>query len=39
MIVEFRSEIPEVNNTGKPPEENLTPTKEELPLPNFLMRW
>ncbi|WP_297506188.1 DUF432 domain-containing protein [Thermococcus sp.] len=39
MIVEFRSGIPEVNNTGKPPEENLIPTKEELPLPNFLMRW
>ncbi|WP_297500725.1 DUF432 domain-containing protein [Thermococcus sp.] len=39
IIVEFRSKVPEVNNTGKPPEENLTPTKEELPLPNFLMRW
>ncbi|WP_297460528.1 DUF432 domain-containing protein [Thermococcus sp.] len=39
VIVEFKSDVPEVNNTGNPPMEGLTPTREPLPLPNFLMRW
>ncbi|WP_297418135.1 DUF432 domain-containing protein [Thermococcus sp.] len=37
--VEFKSDVPEVNNTGEPPREGLTPSKKPLPLPNFLMRW
>jgi len=37
--VEFKSDVPEVNNTGMSPKEGLTPSKEPLPLPNFLMRW
>ena len=39
VMVEFKSDVPEVNNTGKPPKEGLKPSKEPLPLPNFLMRW
>ena len=39
ISVEFRSDLPEVNNTGKPPEDGLIPTKKETSLPNFLMRW
>ncbi|ALM76244.1 DUF432 domain-containing protein [Thermococcus barophilus] len=39
LIVTLKTDTPEVNNTGKPPEENLIPTKEALSLPNFLMRW
>ncbi len=39
ITVDFKSGVPEVNNTGKPPADGLTPTKEPLPLPNFLMRW
>ena len=37
--VEFKSSIPEVNNTGEPLKEGLKPSKEPLPLPNFIMRW
>jgi len=39
IIVNVKTEIPEINNTGKPPKDGLTPTKEPLPLPNFVMRW
>jgi len=39
LVVTLEDSVPEVNNTGKPPKEGLTPTREELSLPNFLMRW
>ncbi len=42
IIVEFRESlkgIAEINNTGEPPIDGVKPTKEELPLPNFVMRW
>jgi len=39
IIVDFKTGVPEINNTGKPPKEGVTPTKEPLPLPNFVMRW
>ncbi|ASJ03908.1 DUF432 domain-containing protein [Thermococcus barossii] len=39
IIVEFKTGVPEINNTGEPPKEGLKPTKEPLPLPNFVMRW
>jgi hypothetical protein len=39
ILVEFKAGVPEVNNTGMPPLNGLKPTKEPLPLPNFLMRW
>ncbi|MBO8175772.1 MAG: DUF432 domain-containing protein [Thermococcus sp.] len=39
LIVTLKTTAPEINNTGKPPKEGLTPTRETLSLPNFLMRW
>ena len=42
VIAEFRESlkgIAEINNTGKPPVDGVNPTREELPLPNFVMRW
>ncbi|AHF81311.1 DUF432 domain-containing protein [Thermococcus paralvinellae] len=39
LIITTKNHTPEVNNTGKPPKEGLTPTREALSLPNFLMRW
>ncbi len=39
LAVTLKANVQEVNNTGKPPKENLIPTKEALSLPNFMMRW
>ncbi|WP_297519339.1 DUF432 domain-containing protein [Thermococcus sp.] len=39
ILIEFKSGVPEVNNTGKPPKDGLKPSREPLPLPNFIMRW
>jgi len=39
IIVDFKTGIPEINNTGEAPVDGVRPTKEPLPLPNFVMRW
>lgn len=39
LVVAIKDQIPEVNNTGRPPKEGLSAVGEGLSLPNFLMRW
>ena len=39
LVVTMKNHLPEVNNTGKPPKEDLNVIGEQEALPNLLMRW